>query len=66
MARRRSQDGAPQFSATPDMVSALIVGAASEQQMVADYSSMQVKMPAEFWVELKERKLIEQDAPVPA
>jgi D-threo-aldose 1-dehydrogenase len=42
------------------------VGAASEQQIVADYSSMQVKIPAEFWAELKERKLIEQDAPVPA
>jgi D-threo-aldose 1-dehydrogenase len=55
-----------QFSATPDIASALIVGAASEQQIVTDYSSMQVKIPAEFWAELKERKLIEQDAPVPA
>jgi D-threo-aldose 1-dehydrogenase len=55
-----------QFSATPDIASALIVGAASEQQIVADYSSMQVKIPAEFWTELKERRLIEQDAPVPA
>jgi len=27
---------------------------------------MQVKIPAEFWAELKERKLIEPDAPVPA
>jgi D-threo-aldose 1-dehydrogenase len=55
-----------QFSATPDVAAALVVGAASEQQIVADYSSMQVKIPAEFWAELKERKLIEQDAPVPA
>src|SRR5271166_1994470 len=55
-----------QFSSTPDIASALIVGAASEQQIVANYSSMQVKIPAEFWAELKERKLIEQDAPVPA
>jgi D-threo-aldose 1-dehydrogenase len=54
------------FSAAPDIASALIVGAASEQQIVADYSSMQVRIPAEFWAELKERKLIEQDAPVPA
>ena len=54
-----------QFSATPDIVSALVVGAASDQQIVADYSSMQVKIPAEFWAELKECKLIEQDAPVP-
>ena len=55
-----------QFSAAPDLASALVVGAASEQQIVADYSSMQVRIPAEFWAELKERKLIEQDAPVPA
>ena len=54
-----------QFSATPDIASALVVGAASEQQIVADYSSMQARIPAEFWAELKERKLIEQDAPVP-
>jgi D-threo-aldose 1-dehydrogenase len=38
-----------QFSATPDIASAMIVGAASEQQIVADYSSMQVKIPAKFW-----------------
>jgi D-threo-aldose 1-dehydrogenase len=55
-----------QFSATPDTASALLVGAANERQIVADYSSMQVKIPVEFWTELKERKLIEQDAPVPA
>jgi D-threo-aldose 1-dehydrogenase len=55
-----------QFSAAPDLASALIVGAGSEQQIVADFSSMQVKIPAEFWAELKQRKLIEQDAPVPA
>ena len=53
-------------SNSPDVASALVVGAASEQQIVTDYSSMQVKIPAEFWAELMERKLIEQDAPVPA
>jgi D-threo-aldose 1-dehydrogenase len=60
------QTAALQFSTMPDIASALVVGAASEQQIVADYSSMLVKIPAEFWAELKERKLIEQDAPVPA
>jgi D-threo-aldose 1-dehydrogenase len=68
VARRHGVDlrtAALQFSATPDIASALVVGAASEQQIVADYSSMQVKIPAEFWAELKDRKLIEQDAPVP-
>jgi hypothetical protein len=47
------------------IAAALVVGAASEQQIVADYSSLQVKTPADFWAELKQRKLIEQDAPVP-
>jgi D-threo-aldose 1-dehydrogenase len=55
-----------QFSATPDVAAALVVGAASEQQIVADYSSMQLKIPPEFWAELKQRELIEQDAPVPS
>jgi D-threo-aldose 1-dehydrogenase len=55
-----------QFSASPDVAAALIVGASSEQQILADYTSMQTKIPAEFWTELKAQKLIEQDAPTPA
>jgi D-threo-aldose 1-dehydrogenase len=55
-----------QFSASPDVAAALIVGASSEQQILADYTSMQTKIPAEFWAELKAQKLIEQDAPTPA
>jgi D-threo-aldose 1-dehydrogenase len=55
-----------QFSAAPDIAAALVVGASSEQQILADYTSMQTKIPAEFWAELKAQNLIEQDAPVPA
>jgi D-threo-aldose 1-dehydrogenase len=55
-----------QFSAAPDVAAALVVGASSEQQILADYTSMQTKVPAEFWTELKAQNLIEQDAPVPA
>jgi D-threo-aldose 1-dehydrogenase len=55
-----------QFSASPDVAAALVVGASSEQQILADYTSMQTKIPAEFWVELKAQKLIEQNAPTPA
>jgi D-threo-aldose 1-dehydrogenase len=55
-----------QFSASPDVASALVVGANSEQQILADYTSMQTKIPAEFWAELKAQKLIEQNAPTPA
>ena len=55
-----------QFSAAPDTAAALVVGASSEQQILADYTSMQTKIPAQFWVELKAQNLIEQNAPVPA
>lgn len=55
-----------QFSASPDVAAALIVGASSEQQILADYTSMQTKIPSEFWTELKVEKLIEQNAPTPA
>jgi D-threo-aldose 1-dehydrogenase len=55
-----------QFSASPDVAAALVVGASSEQQILADYTSMQTKIPAGFWAELKAQKLIEQNAPTPA
>jgi D-threo-aldose 1-dehydrogenase len=55
-----------QFSAAPDVAAALVVGASSEQQILADYTSMQTKIPAEFWAELKAERLIEQNAPTPA
>jgi D-threo-aldose 1-dehydrogenase len=55
-----------QFSAAPDVASALAVGCKSEQQILADYTSMQTKIPAEFWADLKAQNLIEQNAPVPA
>jgi len=55
-----------QFSASPDVAAALVVGASSEQQILADYTSMQTKIPAEFWAELKAHQLIEQNAPTPA
>jgi D-threo-aldose 1-dehydrogenase len=53
-----------QFSAAPDVVAALVVGCRSQQQIIEDYTSMQTKIPAEFWAELKAQNLIEQDAPV--
>ncbi|MGD0988029.1 MAG: aldo/keto reductase [Candidatus Sulfotelmatobacter sp.] len=54
-----------QFSASPDVAAALIVGASSEQQILADYTSMQTRVPAEFWAELKAQNLIEQNAATP-
>jgi D-threo-aldose 1-dehydrogenase len=55
-----------QFSAAPDVAAALVVGASSEEQILADYTSMQTRIPVEFWAELKAQNLIEQNAPVPA
>jgi D-threo-aldose 1-dehydrogenase len=55
-----------QFSAAPDIAAALVVGASSEQQILADYTSMQTRIPAEFWADLKAQNLIEQNAPIPA
>jgi len=55
-----------QFSAAPDVVAALVVGCRSEQQVIEDYTSMQTKIPAEFWAEIKAQHLIEQNAPAPS
>ena len=55
-----------QFSAAPDVAAALVVGCRSEQQILADYTSMQTKIPAEFWAEIKAQNLIEEIAPAPA
>jgi D-threo-aldose 1-dehydrogenase len=55
-----------QFSAAPDVAVALVVGASSDRQILEDYNSMQSKIPAEFWQELKAEGLIEQAAAIPA
>ena len=54
------------FSAAPDVAAALIVGARSEEQILADVTSMQATIPADFWAELKRQELIEQNAPIPS
>jgi D-threo-aldose 1-dehydrogenase len=54
-----------QFAAAPDVAAALIVGAHTEAQTLANASSMKDKIPATFWEELKRQRLIEENAPVP-
>jgi D-threo-aldose 1-dehydrogenase len=54
-----------QFSAAPDVAVALVVGASSSQQITEDYNSMQAKIPAEFWQELKSSGLVAQSAAIP-
>jgi D-threo-aldose 1-dehydrogenase len=53
------------FSAAPDVAAALIVGAHTEAQVLANVTSMQARIPPEFWAELKRQKLIEENAPIP-
>ena len=54
-----------QFSSAPDVAAALVVGCANPQQVLADYTSLQTRIPGEFWSQLKRQGLIESDAPIP-
>jgi D-threo-aldose 1-dehydrogenase len=55
-----------QFSAAPDVAVALVVGASNARQIYEDYNSMQAKIPASFWQEMRERGLIDPQAAVPS
>jgi D-threo-aldose 1-dehydrogenase len=54
-----------QFSSAPDVAAALVVGCSNPQEVLADYTSLSTKVPAQFWSELRTEGLIESDAPVP-
>ncbi|HTA37837.1 MAG TPA: aldo/keto reductase [Candidatus Acidoferrales bacterium] len=54
-----------QFSKAPDVAAALVVGCASPQEVLADYSSVQSKIPQAFWTDLQSEELIERDAAIP-
>lgn len=54
-----------QFADAPEVVSAVIPGARTPEQVLANVASMSVAIPAAFWAELKQEKLIASDAPVP-
>jgi len=44
----------------------LVVGARSDQQIIEDWNSLQTKVPAEFWNDLRSQGLIEPGAAVPS
>jgi D-threo-aldose 1-dehydrogenase len=54
-----------QFSAAPDVALALIVGAHTAEQALANATSMTATVPPAFWDELKRQNLIAAGAPVP-
>ncbi len=53
-----------QFAAMPDVAAAVICGARTAQQITDDVESMKVKIPADFWAELRAEELISEEAPV--
>jgi len=54
-----------QFADAPEVVSSIIPGARTPEQVKANVASMDIAIPADFWAELKQEKLIAADAPVP-
>lgn len=54
-----------QFTAAPAVVSSTIPGARTAKQVTENAASMNTKIPADFWAELKKEKLIEEKAAVP-
>ncbi len=54
-----------QFSAAAPEAVALVVGAGSAQQIQENWNSMQAKIPEDFWNELRQERLIDQNAPTP-
>ncbi|PRY52595.1 D-threo-aldose 1-dehydrogenase [Arcticibacter pallidicorallinus] len=54
-----------QFCAAPEVVSAVIPGAHTVQQVVENAASFSKAIPADFWAELKNEKLIHANAPLP-
>lgn len=54
-----------QFTAAPATVCATIPGSRERNQPVENIQSMSVRIPAEFWAELRHEKLIAEQAPVP-
>lgn len=53
-----------QFTVAPKVMASTIPGARSPKQVQENAESMKVKIPADFWKELKKEKLIEENAPV--
>ena len=55
-----------QFSLAPDVASALIVGAATPDHILADHAALRTPTPAAFWHDLRTEGILHPDAAVPA
>lgn len=54
-----------QFTSAPKVVAATIPGARTAEQAAQNVASMRVRIPDDFWAELKSEKLIAASAPTP-
>ena len=54
-----------QFALAPDVASALIVGTASPEHILADHAALRTKIPAAFWEALTTEGLVHPDAAIP-
>ncbi len=54
-----------QFSLAPDVASALIVGAARPEHILADHAALRAKIPSAFWDDLRAEGILHPDAAVP-
>ncbi len=54
-----------QFSLAPDVASALVVGVARPDHILADQAALRARIPAEFWDELRSQGLLHPQAAVP-
>ena len=54
-----------QFSMAPDIASALIVGTARPDHILADHAALRAKIPAAFWEDLRLEGILHADAAVP-
>lgn len=55
-----------QFSLAPATVSAILTGARTGEQITQNVASLKEKIPAAFWTELQQQKLISDKAALPA
>lgn len=55
-----------QFSLAPKVAGTVLAGASKPEQVKENMKALEERIPAEFWKELKQEKLIEQQAEVPA
>lgn len=55
-----------QFSQTPDVASALIVGAARPEHILADHAALRAKIPPGFWEELRATGILHPQASTPS